>query len=296
MESRRPAQIQVDRARLLEHLHRLQGPRHAIESPEGLGRAQAYLVDQMRRAGLEVRLDEFLYAGREFLTERPFANVVARPPGSGEQPRVIIGAHFDTVAGTPGADDNASGVAVMLEASRILMARRPDAPVEFVGFNLEELSLVGSTHYAVTLKNRGAAVRGMVSLEMVGFTETEGRQRYPGILGQLYPPVGNFIGLISNQGSAALLKPLERGMRSVEGLPVETITVPGNGELLTECRRSDHAPFWDAGFPAVLITDTAFLRNPHYHLPSDTIETLDLGFMEQVCRGLVAALEQSASG
>lgn len=240
-------------------------------------------MDQFRHAGLAVALDDFSYMGERFV------NVIARPNAI-DVPRLIVGAHVDTVPGTPGADDNASGLAVMLEAAHVVATTLPQAPVEFVGFNLEEFSMVGSAHYASTLKRNRTSIIGMVSLEMVGFTESQGLQRYPLFLKQVYPPVGNFIGLIANRRSQDLLTSFVKAMRAVPDLPVETVVLPANGWLIPESRLSDHSPFWDAGYPALLITDTAFLRNPHYHQPTDTIETLDLAFVTRVCQGLVEAI------
>jgi hypothetical protein len=130
----------------------------------------------------------------------------------------------------------------------------------------------------------------MLSLEMVGFTESEGTQRYPWFLEGRFPPTGTYLGLAGNSRSRTLLAIVAEAMRSVPGLPVETLTLPANGWLFPEARLSDHSPFWDRGYPALLVTDTSFFRNPHYHRPSDTIATLDLAFMEKVCRGLVATV------
>jgi Zn-dependent M28 family amino/carboxypeptidase len=275
----------VSRDHLVRHLHALVGERHPYTSPQRLQRAQEHLVQALASYGLDVTLDEFSYT-----TDR-FVNVIARPkPCSARQPRVIVGAHVDTVPGTPGADDNTSGLAVMLEAARVLSARAPEAPVEFVGFNLEELSMVGSHHYATTLKRERVPLLGMLSLEMVGFTESQGLQQYPFFLKRRYPPVGNFIGLAANRHSTNLLRIVEQAMRTVPGLPVETLVVPANGWVFPEARLSDHSPFWDRGYPALLVTDTAFFRNPHYHQPTDTLETLDVQFLEKVCQGVVAAV------
>lgn len=287
----------VSRDRLLEHLRALEGERHPFDSPERLARAQRYVGDQLRQAGLDVHLDDVSYLGQSFV------NVLARPVAVEEtQPRLIVGAHLDTVPGTPGADDNTSGLAVMLETARVIMAHRPpapansrragpQAPVEFAAFTLEEVGMLGSGHYAARLKRQGVSLLGMVSLEMVGFTESEGRQQYPPLLKRFFPPVGNFIGLAANPRSKPLLQAVASAMRAIPGLPVETIVLPMNGWVVPESRLSDHSPFWDAGYQALLITDTAFLRNPHYHQPTDTIETLDLEFLERVCQGLVAAVD-----
>jgi Zn-dependent M28 family amino/carboxypeptidase len=148
--------------------------------------------------------------------------------------------------------------------------------------------MIGSAHFAKRLKSHGLKVAAMVSLEMLGYTDSRtGSQKYPVGLSWFYPERGDFIGIIGNWRSATLLKSFAGAMRQIAGLPVETLTVLGNGYLLPQVRLSDHAPFWDLGYPALLLTDTAFMRNPHYHTSSDTIDTLDLEFMSKVCQGVV---------
>ena len=275
------SEAHVSRDTLLTHLRALEGERHALTNPQRLDDAQAYLIEQFTRFGLSVELDDCSLMGLRVV------NVIARLQAPRDAPRLIVGAHVDTVPNSPGADDNASGVAAMLEVARVMMTCCPETPVEFVGFNLEEWGMVGSTHYATQLKRNRVPLLGMLSLEMVGFTESKGLQHYPPLLKRFYPAVGNFIGLVANRRSKPLLKTVERAMRSVPALPVETVVLPANGWLIPESRLSDHAPFWDAGYQALLITDTAFMRNPHYHQPTDTVETLDLAFLEKVCQGVV---------
>ena len=279
-----PLGSHVSRQHLERHLRILEGERNYLTSPKPLAAAQQYVVDQFTSQGYRVSLDSFRAFGEAF------SNVVADRAPDSHAPRLLIGAHVDTVVGTPGADDNASGVAVMLETARVIAVHWPEAPVEFVGFNLEEVGMIGSAHYARRLKARGSRLLGMISLEMVGFTESEGKQQYPFFLKPFYPPVGNFIGLVANRRSKPFLQHVERAMRTVPHLPVETVVLPGNGWLVPESRLSDQSPFWDAGYPALMLTDTAFLRNPHYHQPTDTVETLDLTFLERVCQGVVAVV------
>jgi Zn-dependent M28 family amino/carboxypeptidase len=151
--------------------------------------------------------------------------------------------------------------------------------------------MIGSTHLAKKLKNAGAKISAMISLEMVGFTDRRpGSQKYPPGLSWFYPEQGDFIGVVGNWRSYSLLKKFTRLMRQTAGLRVESLTVFGNGSLIPAVRLSDHSPFWDAGYPALLVTDTSFFRNPHYHRPSDTIQTLDLDFMVKVCEGVVTAV------
>lgn len=276
---------EVNRTNLLAHLNALEGERHPYFSRARLEAAQRYVTDHWRSWRLSVSFQEFSYMGERFV------NLIARPSVFPPGGRLIIGAHLDMVPGSPGADDNASGVAALLEAARVLAPVAWKAPVEFVAFNLEELAMVGSTHYAAALRRDKIPVRGMLSLEMIGFTESQGLQQYPWFLKGRYPAVGNYLGLAANRRSQALLDAVRGAMRTVDGLPVETLTLPGNGWLFPEARLSDHAPFWDRGYPALLVTDTSFFRNPHYHQVSDTVSTLDLAFLEKVTRGLVATIE-----
>ena len=278
----------VSQAQLLAHLRRLEGERHPFESPARLQAAHDYVLSQWRALGLEVALDEFTYLGE------PFVNLIATPRPAPPGPRLMIGAHLDTVPGTPGADDNASGLAVLLEASRLIASAPRGLAVEFAAFTLEELGMVGSHHYAAALRRTNTPLLGMLSLEMVGFTESEGLQHYPWFLKGRYPALGTYLGLAANHRSRHLVQRVAAAMRTVPALPVETMVLPGNGWIFPESRLSDHAPFWDRGYPALLVTDTSFFRNPHYHQPTDTVETLDLEFLTKVTQGVVATIETFA--
>ena len=257
-------------------------------SRERLEAAQRYVAEQWRSWNLTVSSDAFSYMGERF------TNLIARPTSFPAGKRLLIGAHLDTVPGTPGADDNASGVAALLEVSRVAAPISWNLPIEFILFNLEEFGMVGSAHYAAALRRAKTPILGMLSLEMIAFTESEGLQHYPWFLKGRYPSTGNYLGLAANRRSQPFLHVVLDAMQTVETLPIETMILPGNGWMFPEARLSDHSPFWDVGFPALLVTDTAFFRNPHYHQPSDTVATLDLSFLEHVTRGLVAAIETLA--
>lgn len=272
-------------AELKKRLQHIIGERNPFSSPRHLAAVENYIEREFRAYGLSVESDTFTYGGRSY------RNIIGGAGAASNDPLIILGAHFDSVEGSPGADDNASGAAVLLEAAKILSGLRLRSRVLFCAFNLEELNMIGSTHFAKKLKAAGAKVRAMVSLEMVGFTDSKaGGQQYPVGLRWFYPDRGDFIGVVGNWRSAPLLRQFARSMRQVRGLPVETLTVFGNGFLVPQVRLSDHSPFWDLGYPALLITDTAFFRNPHYHGPSDTMETLDLDFMAKVCEGVIAGV------
>ena len=151
--------------------------------------------------------------------------------------------------------------------------------------------MIGSTAFARKLKAAGTKVGAMISLEMVGYTDSRpGSQMLPVGLSRFYPDRGDFIGVIGNWQSNALLRKFAAGMRQVANLPVETLSVPGKGMVIPAVRLSDHSPFWDLGYPALMITDTSFYRNPHYHGPNDTLDTLDIDFMAKVCTGVVRAI------
>ncbi|MGH7830147.1 MAG: M28 family peptidase [Candidatus Binatia bacterium] len=275
----------VQPAELKKKLQRIVGERNPYSSQRHLTEVENYIEREFKSYGLSVESDHFTYWGRSF------RNVVAHAGPDRNAPILILGAHFDSVEGTPGADDNASGVAVLLEAAKILSGLRLRAKVLFCAFNLEEFNMIGSTYFAKKLKAQGARIGGMISLEMVAFTDSRpGKQKYPAGLRWFYPERGDFIGIVGNWRSTSLLRKFARAMRQVPGLPVETLTVLGNGFLVPAVRLSDHAPFWDLGYPALLVTDTSFFRNPHYHRPSDTLETLDLDFMAKVCQGVVNAV------
>lgn len=281
------------RERLRADIERLAVPRHPRASPEALQLAEDYIAGEMSAAGLRVERQPFPWHGREY------HNVLGTLDGTDPaRPWVVVGAHFDSVAGSPGADDNASGAAAMLEVARALGRERLAATVQCVGFNLEEIQnplgglrfggggvhavgsfRIGSRAYARALRSRGQALAGALVLEMLGFTGP--RQVVPAVvqLAKKMPKVGDFIAAIGDGGSGALLDTFARAAEGV--VPVVTLTVPLKGWLVPDTRRSDNARFWDEGYPALLVTDTADLRNPHYHRASDTPETLDYEFLER---------------
>jgi Zn-dependent M28 family amino/carboxypeptidase len=210
----------------------------------------------------------------------------------------LVGAHYDSVAGTLGADDNASAVAVQLETARHLHAlkknRKLDLSVKLVFFTLEEppafgTRYMGSRVYAQSARKRKEQIDGMICLEMVGYTcRKPGCQTYPFPLMFLgYPEQGDFIGIVDNFTSKGFTEKLYRMFCKNPDLPAVKLTVPLGGYMLPSVRLSDHASFWDQGYRAVMVTDTAFFRNPHYHRASDTMDTLDYGFMAQLVKSLL---------
>ncbi len=257
---------------------------------DGLDRAKAYVRGVFEAAGLTVTEQTYEFDGRRV------ANLIADPPGAAtDATPYVIGAHYDSVIGTPGADDNASAVAVMLELARRTTAKPPGVPLRFVAFTLEEPPAHATRHqgsrvFVKRLTEAGGRVAGAIILEMVGLTTP--KQRYPLFLQWAgYPDAGNFIAVVGNRASKPLGERVLRGMRKNPALPVESLFVWFNGWILADTRLSDHAPFWDKGFPALMITDTAYFRNPNYHGPNDTADTLDYAFMAELVRSLEHAFD-----
>ncbi len=290
--------FETNRDLLHQHIATLTRVPRPSESPE-LEVARKYVTDQLVSSGWGVRRHEFGCLNDRghlrFGDQLRGVNLVAmRTAADLSKPRLCVGAHLDSCPETPGADDNATGVAAMLEIARLLGQSWPaDAQweLELVAFDLEENGMLGGVEHARHCRERGVELPGMVSLEMLGYCDHRPKsQQLPRTLVGHYPETANFIAVIGNQNSTSLITGFRHGAVKVETLPVETLQVPSNGDLLQATRLSDHSPFWDAGYPALMITDTSFLRNPHYHLATDTIETLDFDFLHQVTEGCLQGI------
>ena len=281
---------------LRTHLDALVGERHPVTTPAALLQTEQYLMEQFRIFGWEVSTHAFEGLGKTYrnvIAEFPFTRPDHNNMGfeqAGSLP-LIIAAHYDTVEGSPGADDNASGLAVLLEVARRVPEVRSIDPVRLIAFCLEEEDLLGSMAYAEQLLGRHQQIRGAIVLECVGYTSSvSGSQKAPPGTPIELPSVGDFLGIVGNQDSAGLVDSFERASHgSVPALKTVSLVVPGQGEMLPDTRRSDHAAFWRYGFPALMLTDTADFRNPHYHQSTDTLETLDLQFIERVADAVTAA-------
>jgi hypothetical protein len=284
----RAMKFEVEQERLLAHLQQIVGDRNPVTRRAKLDAVAVYLETAFRGFGLTTKSDSF----ERF--SQMHHNLVAHIPGSDSaMPPLLVGAHYDGVEGSPAADDNASGVAALLELARLFATAAPlPAPLLLVAFTLEECDLLGSRHLSNRMRESRVALRGMISLEMLGYkSDAPNSQRLPAMLAPLYPTVGNFIGVVGNDRSRALLEPFLRGMKLTSDLPVESLVVPDNGEAIPESRLSDHAPFWEAGYRALMVTDTSFFRNPHYHQATDTLDTLDLKFLTKVTEGVARGVE-----
>ncbi len=282
-----------DRDRLLAHLDVLVGVRHPVTSPGHLQRAEEYLADTFEQLGLHVSTHPFPALGGTY--RNVVASLLPTHPARGRgnggpAAPLILAAHYDTVEDSPGADDNASALAVLLETARRLRCTDRAREVHCIGFCLEEEGLLGSLAYASELRAAAREIEGALVLECVGYaSDTDGSQTAPPGMPIVVPSVGNFLAIIGNAASAALTSAVEQAARP--HVPVVPFVVPGNGELLPDTRRSDHAAFWHHGFPAVMLTDTANFRNPNYHRSTDTLDTLNLEFLMRVVEAVTAAAD-----
>ncbi|HEV8586709.1 MAG TPA: M28 family peptidase [Methylomirabilota bacterium] len=280
-----------DPRRLEGHVRMLSetlAPRH-WERPDNLDRAAEYVAGHLAGAG--ARVVEQIYtvpnAGR-------YRNVIASfgPEGGA---RIVVGAHYDADNPLPGADDNASGVAGLIELGRLLGGSgRPPLRVDLVAFTLEELPYydtrwMGSWVHAASLRQNGVAVRAMLCLEMIGyFDDAAGSQRFPHpLLRLVYPSAGNFIAVVGRVGEAGLVRTVKRAMQEATDLDVRSMNGP---TWVAGIDFSDHRSYWAHAYPAVMITDTAFYRNAHYHTARDTADTLDYRRMAEVVRGVHRAV------
>lgn len=270
--------------RLKNHLQQIARERNPYIASAGHFFVQEYIRQQFAQWG-SVEIHTFEVRGKSF--NNLILNLPAQPKTQKPNlPPILIGAHYDGVPGTVAADDNATGVAVLLELARNFAQGPTRYPVRLVAFDMEEYGLLGSADYAALLRQQGQRLRLMLSLEMLGYRDsTPGSQKYPPLLDKFYPNRGDFIALIGNLPSLGDLISLGGNMRKV-GVPSQWLPALMRGLLVPQTRLSDHAPFWDQGYPAMMVTDTAFMRNPNYHKPSDTIDSLDLDFLTAVCHGL----------
>lgn len=270
------------------------GERH-LGRPSALRRAAGWLAGELAATGLAVGRQRFEVDGRDV------ENIEAVLPGTTQSDEiVVVGAHYDTVRGTPGADDNASGVAAMLAIARSLAGRPRARTVRFVGFVNEEppyfhTETMGSLVYARACKAHDENVVGMLSLESLGFYRDEpGSQAFPDpVMAARFGDKGDFVSLVADEASAKLLKVLLGAFSRASANMVKPQSFVGDAKGVSW---SDHWSFWQVGFPAVMATDTAPFRNPHYHADTDLTDTLDFKRLAAATKGLQGAIEALADG
>jgi Zn-dependent M28 family amino/carboxypeptidase len=282
--------------RLRRHVQALAGEigeRH-VWRPRALHAAAHYIRSQFEASGFTVSVQAYEAQGVRC------ENLEVALPGSHRPDEIfVVGAHYDTVEGSPGADDNASGVAGLIEIARELRSCPLQRTVRLVAFVNEEPPFfrggqMGSEQYAAAARARGDDIRVMLSLEMLGcYRDEPGSQAYPPFLKWCYPERGNFIAFVSNLRSRRALAEVTAAFRAHCDFPSERLASPA---IVPGISWSDQRSFWRAGYPAVMVTDTSFYRYAHYHLATDTPERLRYPEMARVVQGLVRALAALAHG
>lgn len=256
--------------------------------PEALRAAADYIDAELSALGYAVAAQSYATHGVRC------HNLEVVVPGTGRASEIVVaGAHYDTVAGSPGADDNASGVAGLIEIARTLRPLRPQRTLKLVAFVNEEppffyFGEMGSKVYAEAARRRGDDIRVMLSLEMLGcYSDAPGSQAYPPFLKWFYPDRGNFIAFVSNLRSRGALDEAVRAFRANCDFPAERLASPG---FVPGVAWSDQLSFWRAGYPALMVTDTAFYRYAHYHQATDTPDKIRYPEMARVVEGLAKAV------
>lgn len=291
---------QVDSARLYNDMVGLEGIRHRATGSTHLANVQQQLRNEFGAHGLEVVSQGFLFGGYQA------ENIIGRHIGtSDESAYLMIDGHYDSVDDSPGADDNASAVAGVLEALRVLSPYAFEKSIKFVGFDLEEDGLIGSARY-VNTRDTAETVEGVFNFEMIGYySDQPNSQTLPAGFGQIFPTAvneiaannyrGDFITVTADLNSTALSAAFANAAQNyVPDLNTIVLDIPVSSSLVPDLRRSDHAAFWNASLPAVMITDGANFRNANYHTANDLVSTLNFRFMRQVVQATVAAVAEMA--
>jgi Zn-dependent M28 family amino/carboxypeptidase len=257
---------------------------------ESLQQAEKYITETLVGFGYAVQRQEFQ------AKEKVVANLECQIDGSDEI--VVIGAHYDSNRGTPGANDNASGVAATLELARMFVKKKAGRTLRFVAFVNEEppffhTELMGSLVYARRCRQRGEKIVAMLTPETIGcYSDQAGSQKYPIPLNLFYPNVGDFIAFVGNGDSRALVRQIAKSFGRHTDFPFKAVALPN---FLRGIGWSDHWSFWQEGYPGVMATDTAPYRYKHYHKPTDTPEKLDYERMAKLVMGLEKVVEELAA-
>lgn len=286
--------IRALEGRLMQHVRTLGGTigERNLLQPVALSAAADYIHQEWRKQGFQVTEERFEILGQ------PCANLVVEHKRS-EQPGaiVLVGAHYDSVIGSPGANDNATGVAILLEMSRALRPEGLARTVRFVAFVNEEppyflTEAMGSREHARRARQRGEDIQAMLSLETLGYySDAPGSQRYPPPFGAFYPRVGNFLAVVGNMPSRGLVVDFLRQFMTVSDFPVEGVATFG---WIPGINWSDHWSFWKEGYPALMLTDTAPFRYPEYHSPGDLPERVNRREFARVAHGIIQAVRRMA--
>ncbi len=292
---------QVDEASLLSFMETIVGERNAISAPEHLADVRAFINETFTNADLQTENHEFVFSSTTMY------NVLGRKQGAKEEATTfIIDGHYDGVQGSPAADDNGSAVAGMLEALRILSQYSFEHSIRFIGFDAEELGLIGSNRYIQNGIKPFENIEGVLNFEMIGYYSDEpNTQTLPFGFDMLFPAAaqqvaddefrGNFITVVGNAPSNSLLEAFNSASASyVPELNLVSVAVPGDGSIAPDLRRSDHASFWDNNIKALMLTDGANFRNLNYHTPGDSIGTLNFEFMKNVVKATIATAAELA--
>ena len=286
---------QLIRDNLKRHVTELAGRigERNVWRPGSMAVAAGYIRAAFEAAGYEVNTQSFTSRGETV------SNLEVVLPGHGAADEIIVvGAHYDSVADSPGADDNASGVAALLELARLLAGTTLPRTVRFVAFANEEAPFfygdeMGSNLYAARAQAQDVRIEAMLSLETIGYyTDQPGSQRYPFPFSLFYPDTGNFIGFVGNFSSRSLVREAIGVFRATTAFPSEGVAAPSGMEGI---HWSDHWSFWEAGYPAIMVTDTALFRYPHYHAATDTPAQLDYTGFARVTGGLAEVVRVLAS-
>ena len=279
--------------RLRRHVSALALSERHVGEPQALERAARYIEAAFAREGLGPRAHRLESAGRSVRN----IEVVLPRDAAPDVPALVVGAHYDSVPGSPGADDNASGVAALIELGRLLSAEPlpQGRAVRLVAFVNEEppwfmSEAMGSEAWARRARGGGQPILGMLSLEMLGYyREAAGSQRYPFPLTLFYPDRGDFLAFVGDLGSRALVRQATGAFRRAATLPSEGLAAPS---AIPGVMWSDHWSFRRHGYPAIMVTDTAFYRNPNYHAGTDTPERLDYDRFSRATVGLAAVVRE----
>lgn len=255
---------------------------------EALDKAANYITEEFRRFGYNPKIQSY------YLGNRIYKNIIVLKTGSiRPQETIIIGAHYDSVAGSPGANDNGSGVSALLELSRLLADISTDKTIKFIAFVNEEPPFfftpnMGSRVYAKDAKNRGENIKAMISLETIGYYTDERRsQSYPPFYNFFYPDTANFIGVVGNFKSRRLVNEIKRTFKKNSKFNIETVIAP---VFIPGVNFSDHDSFWRYGYKACMVTDTAFYRYPYYHTSEDTYDKINYKNLAEVVKGFYYVL------